>query len=60
MNLGQQLLLKVEGILRKGTVEKIHQEDIDIRLLTGELIQKKFWEVKKINNEEIEKYKNLP
>jgi len=60
MNPGQLLLLRVNGELRKGIAEKIYKEDIDIRLQTGEIILRKFWEIRKIKKNEEEKYKNIP
>lgn len=49
MYLGQQLLCKHKGTVQKGNIEQIYFEEIDIRLLSGELIRKKFWEVRKID-----------
>ena len=60
MNLGQLLLLRYNGALRKGIVKVIHNEDLDIELLTGEIIQRKFWEVKKVERDEENKYNKVP
>lgn len=59
MNIGQKVLLKVNRILRKGIVEKIYREDLDLRLSTGELVNRKFWEIRKIEISEDEKYKHI-
>lgn len=60
MNIGQLLLLRYNGALRKGIVKVIYNEDLDIELLTGEIIQKKFWEVKKVGRDEENKYSKIP
>ena len=49
MYIGQKVLLKHEDKLQEGIIEKVLFEDLEIKLLGGELIQKKFWEVRKIN-----------
>ena len=53
MHIGQTLLVKHEGKIQEGIVEQIHLEDLDIRLSNGDLVSRKFWEVRKIehNNE---------
>lgn len=50
MNIGQPILVKHNGIVQEGIIEVIYSEDLDIRLENGELIRRKFWEVRKIEN----------
>jgi hypothetical protein len=52
MHIGQTLLVKHEEKIQEGVVEKIGSEDLAIRLSNGELISRKFWEVRKIEHEE--------
>jgi hypothetical protein len=51
MQIGQSLLVKHEEKIQEGIVEKISSEDLAIRLSSGELISRKFWEVRKIEHE---------
>jgi len=51
MNIGKKLLVKHDGKVQEGNVEKIYDEDLDIRLDNGELIRRKFWEIRSIPNE---------
>jgi len=48
MYIGKSVLLKHNGIVQEGKVENIYPEDLDIRLLEGTLIRRKFWEIRKI------------
>jgi hypothetical protein len=54
MYIGKSVLVKHNGIVQKGTVETIFPEDLDVRLENGELVRRKFWEIRKIEvkNEE--------
>lgn len=54
MYIGYRLLIKHEGEVKEGIVEKIFEEDLDIKLNTGEIIRRKFWEVRSIPNEKKE------
>jgi hypothetical protein len=38
--------VKHNGRIMKGIVTKIYDEDLDIRLDNGEVIRRKFWEVR--------------
>jgi hypothetical protein len=49
MHLGKWLLVKHEGQIKKGIVQKIYSEDLDIQLEDGTVIRRKFWEVRTIN-----------
>jgi hypothetical protein len=49
MYLGQRLLVKHNGTVQEGNIEHIYFEDVDVRLLSGELLRRKFWEVRKID-----------
>ena len=46
MHRGKWLLVKHGGKVIKGIVENIWSEDLFIRLDDGELISRKFWEVR--------------
>ena len=48
MYIGQPLLVKHNGEIKEGKVTKIFPEDLEIKLKDGALIQRKFWEVRKI------------
>jgi hypothetical protein len=49
MNIGRRLLIKHNEKIQEGIVERIYTEDLDIRLDNGELIRRKFWEVRSID-----------
>lgn len=51
MQINKWLLVKHDGKIQEGKVIKIYYEDLDIQLKNGEIIRRKFWEVRKINNE---------
>jgi hypothetical protein len=46
MNIGKRLIVKHKEKIQEGVVEKIYIEDLDIRLDSGELINRKYWEVR--------------
>jgi len=48
MQIGRRLLVKHEGKIQEGIVENIWSEDLFIRLENGELISRKFWEVRSV------------
>lgn len=48
MHIDKWLLVKHEGKILKGIVIKIYDEDLDIRLEDGTIISRKFWEIRKI------------
>jgi hypothetical protein len=54
MYIGKSVLVKHNGIVQEGKVEIIYDEDLGIRLENGELIRRKFWEIRSIEvkNEE--------
>jgi hypothetical protein len=49
MHIGKRLLVRHKGKVQEGIVENISGDDLDIRLDNGELIRKKFWEVRRID-----------
>ena len=51
MFIGQSVYVKHEGTVRIGTVEIVWDEEMEIKLDTGEKITRKFWEIKKVPNE---------
>ena len=51
MFIGESVYIKHEGKVRIGTVEIIWDEELEIKLDTGEIITRKFWEIKKVPNE---------
>ncbi len=51
MHEGMSVLVKDNGEVKEGKVEVIYDEDLDIRLLDGTLVRRKFWEIRKIPNE---------
>ena len=57
MYIGQELLLKHQGALQKGRIKEIYPEELEIILDTGELVKKKYWEVRKITNKNEENEK---
>jgi len=48
MYIGKSVLVKHNGIVQEGKVEIIYDEDLDIRLENGELIRRKYWEIRKV------------
>ena len=48
MHIGKWLLVKHEDKIFKGIVVKINTEDLDIKLENGDIIRRKFWEVRSI------------
>ena len=46
MYIGKYLLVKYEGKIKKGMVKKIYFEDLDIQLEDGNIVRRKFWEVR--------------
>jgi hypothetical protein len=51
MFIGQSVYVRHEGTVRIGKVEIIWEEDLKIKLDTGELITRKFWEIRKVEKE---------
>jgi hypothetical protein len=51
MQIGIRLLVKHEGTVQEGIVLKLFEETIEIKLLTGEIIIRKYWEVRSLKNE---------
>jgi hypothetical protein len=52
MNLGQSVLCRYNGEVHEGKVIKIFPEELEIELYNGEVIRRKFWEIRQIKNEE--------
>lgn len=48
MYIGKSVLVKHEGKVQEGIVEVVYDEDLDIRLLDGTLIKKKWWEIRRV------------
>lgn len=46
MWIGQPILCKHNGKIEEGTVEKMFEEDVHIKLATNETISRKYWEVR--------------
>jgi len=51
MYLSQPILIKHNGKVTKGKVIKIYPEELDIELENGEIIRRKFWEIRCIPDE---------
>lgn len=49
--IGQNVYVKHENKVQIGKVEFIFSEELQIRLNTGELITRKFWEIRKVIND---------
>ena len=47
MYLGLRVLVRHEGQVQEGNVERIYDEELDIRLLNGILVRRKYWEIRK-------------
>jgi len=50
--IGQTVYVKHENKVQIGKVEFIFSEELQIRLETGEMITRKFWEIRKVTNNE--------
>jgi len=48
MYIGKKLLVKHNDKIQEGIVENFYEEDLDIRLDDGEIIRRKFWEVRSL------------
>jgi hypothetical protein len=51
LHIGKWLFVKHENKILKGTVKKIYEEDLDIRLEDETIIRRKFWEVRAIEKD---------
>ena len=51
MHIGQTVLLKHEGKLMEGKITDMFEEDVNIELADKTIIQRKYWAVRKIKNE---------
>lgn len=49
MQIGTRLLIKHEGKVTEGIVMKLYEETIEIKIGNNELVIRKFWEVRKID-----------
>jgi len=52
MYTGKRLLVKHEGKLIEGNVQEILAENLIIKLDSGTIITRKYWEVRNVKNEE--------
>jgi hypothetical protein len=52
MYIGCRLLVKHDGEIKEGSVIKIYEEYLDIKLDDNTIVSRKFWEVRSIKNEE--------
>jgi hypothetical protein len=50
MYLGKRVIVKHNNKLQEGNVIQIFSEELEIKLDTGELIRRKFWEVRSQND----------
>jgi hypothetical protein len=48
MTINQKVYVRINGELKIGKVEEIRNEDLIVQLDTGELIERKFWEIAKL------------
>jgi len=55
MWIGQPILCKHNGKLQEGTVEKMFEEDVHIKLGNNETISRKYWEVRGLRGDNDEK-----
>ena len=51
MFIGQSVLIKHEGIVQEAIVEIMYMDTLKVRLVNGAIIEKKYWEVRKIQKE---------
>ena len=51
MFIGQSVYVKHEGTVQIGKVEIIWDEELEIKLETGQTIHMKLWEIRKVPNE---------
>lgn len=51
MQIGVHLLVKHDGKVQEGIVVKLFEETIEIKLLIGDIIIRKYWEVRSLKNE---------
>ena len=51
MFIGQSVYVKHEGKVQIGRVEVVWDEELEIKLDTGDIIRRKFWEIRKVPNE---------
>jgi hypothetical protein len=51
MFIGQSVYVRHEGKVQIGKVEVIWDEELEIKLETGEIIHRKWWEIRKVPNE---------
>jgi len=52
MFIGQSVYVKHEGTVQIGKVEIIWDEDLQIKLDSGELITRKFWSIRKVERKD--------
>ena len=52
MRMGQRVLVRENNEVYEGSVKKILNEDLIIDLNNGNTVQRKFWEIRKIQDEE--------
>jgi hypothetical protein len=49
MYLGKRVIVKHDNKLQEGNVIQIFLEELEIKLDTGELIRRKYWEIRSSN-----------
>ena len=54
MNIGKPVLVKHNESVVEGIVQEVFSEDLEIRLDNGELIRRKYWEIRAIPKKEVE------
>jgi hypothetical protein len=54
MNIGKAVLVKHNEVVVEGIVQEVFSEDLEIRLDNGELIRRKYWEIRVVPKKEVE------
>lgn len=54
MHVGKPLLIKENGQIKKGIVINFSSEDLEIKLEDGNIVRRKFWEIREIPHEKTE------
>jgi hypothetical protein len=52
MYIGQSVIIRYNNKVEEGRVIRIFSEELEIELTNKEIVLRKFWEVRKIKNEE--------
>ena len=51
MQIGNKLLVRHNGLVLEGIVTNFYEETIEIKLANEEVITRKYWEVRAVQNE---------